>query len=256
MIFGRFKNSLKILGAVLVLSFAFSMQAPAESVNEIKFPEGLFAAKLKKIISDGPNILPAAEEFDVAPPPANDSAETQAALDQLMEWAETKRDEETLERIYFENSAGKAHNFFINEGLLIEEGNDKTIQLLNMIDDDHIYFVLKYKEKFMRARPDNLERDLTTAIPNPPHPAYPSGHASQSYMVALVLADFDPANAEKYKQFAVDVAHRREIAGVHYPDDSDAGRKLAVDVLERLLEEPVVRKKYEDARVSYVKPTT
>ncbi len=257
----RYVCSLMLL-AFVSASVYFSVFSPvladendtAVHINDIKFEDRKWGEKFLTLLDTGPMVLSRDEVFEVVLPPVNDSQITKDELVFLKEIELNERDEDTLVRIYFENTAGSPQEFFVKEGLLnIESYN--TVLLLNMIDVDHVYFILERKKHFLRARPSQLNEDLITAIPNPAHAAYPSGHSSQAYMVALVLSEFDPENAEKYKQFAIDIAHRREIAGVHYPSDSVAGRQLAVDMLARLRAVPVFEKKFQEAKASHLKPS-
>lgn len=249
-----------ILLAFVFASVYFSVFSPVladendatSHINDIRFEDRKWEQKFLDLIDAGPMVLSRDEVFDVASPPANDSQITKDELIYLKGLEQNERDEDTVLRIHFENKAGSPQEFFIKEGLLNTESY-KTVSLLAMIDVDHVYFVLERKKHFSRARPSQLNEDLIATIPNPAHAAYPSGHSSQAYMVALVLSEFDPENAEKYKQFAIDVAHRREIAGVHYPSDSVAGRKLAVDILARLRAVPIFEKKFQEAKASYLK---
>lgn len=233
---------------------AFSDSTASENINDIEFPIGLWNPSLIEIIERGPNILPIDTVFDVAPPPLNDSEQTRLELDNLLALMESERSEDEVKRIMWEHTGKKAHEIFMNEGLF-HESNYKTDQLLRMIDADHSYFILERKKSFARPRPNQLDDKLATVLINPGHAAYPSGHGSQTYMVALVLSDFDPENAQMYKQFSYDVTHRREIAGFHYVSDSIAGRKLAVDVLAKLRENDVFEKKYKEAKASYTPPS-
>jgi hypothetical protein len=94
-----------------------------------------------------------------------------------------------------------------------------------------------YKLGFKRPRPSQLERRLVPSILVPAHYAFPSGHATQAYLVmeALIsvfagtslvrIGRYEPA--ENLRRIAVDVAENREWAGVHYPSDSEAGKRLA-----------------------------
>ncbi len=243
-------------GLFMLLAFAgytHLAMADEKNIDDIRFLEKNWMPKLLKIIEDGPVLLSRDEVFDVAPPPKNSSEETKKELLTLHKFAKEERTPETIKRILYENTGVSAHAMFVKEGLIDKE-NYQTLLLMEMIDNDNIYFILERKKHFARPRPSELDPTLKTVIDNPPHAAYPSGHATQTYINALVLADFDPENADIYKQFAIDVAHRREIAGVHYPSDSEAGRKLAADVLARLRAIPVFEKKYQRAKASYIKP--
>ncbi len=228
------------------------------AIDDIRFLETNWMPKLLLIIDNGPVLLDretpeGTEVFYIKPPPLNSSQQTKDEIVYLHEIAKTERTPDAIKRILYENSGISAHSMFVNEGL-IDEQNYKTLSLMEIIDNDNMFFILERKKYFERPRPSELDPTLKTVIDNPPHAAYPSGHATQTYINALVLADFDPENADVYKQFAIDVAHRREIAGVHYPSDSEAGRGLAADVLARLRTIPIFEKKYQAAKLSYIKP--
>lgn len=86
------------------------------------------------------------------------------------------------------------------------------------------------KLHFDRVRPSFYDTSLQPSIEVPPHPAYPSGHATQATTVALILSCQDPDNREFYINNAARVGWNRELAGVHYPSDTAAGVRLAQHV--------------------------
>jgi acid phosphatase (class A) len=100
--------------------------------------------------------------------------------------------------------------------------------LSSFLDVSHA--VLHYKMVFRRARPDQYTARLDLAIDPPGHPSYPSGHSTQAHLVALVLAELVPEQADALWATADEIAVNREIAGVHYPSDSKAGEELARQV--------------------------
>jgi len=207
---GGIVTALSVLVCFSLMSFSAQAVDGASDVDEIKFPRSQWSQKLLNSIDEGPSILPRDEVFEIAPYPANSSEITKAELSSLQEFAATKRDEETVARIFYENSGAAAATIFKNEGL-IDKVNYETISLLTTIDADHFYFILKSKKDFSRPRPSQLDETLDLVIFNPEHAAYPSGHASQAYMVALVLADFDPENAERYSE--VNIYETRSFKG-------------------------------------------
>lgn len=92
-----------------------------------------------------------------------------------------------------------------------------------------------FKERYDRPRPYHLRPGRIVPQVNPPpgHPAYPSGHATQTYLGALALTrvifpiDKDETARRRVFETAFDVAVNREYAGLHYVSDSDAGRRFA-----------------------------
>ncbi len=235
-------------GAVMLLG-TISLSAQA---NEITFPLSGWNPDLLKIIDNGPKIISSDVSFNVDLPPANDSDITKSELEYLHKIAKTERTEDNIKRILHENSGIKVYELFIEEGLLSPD-NAKTISLLFAVNAANKYNVLERKKHFARPRPSQLDDTLDLVITNPEHASYPSGHATQSYIVALILSEFDPQNAKLYKQYAVDIAHRREIAGVHYPSDSAAGRNLAEKVLQELHNVPAFEEKFQEAKAAFIK---
>src|SRR6186997_1343785 len=55
--------------------------------------------------------------------------------------------------------------------------------------------VMQYKLQFNRARPSQYSPALLPPIEVPGHPAFPSGHATESFLIALCLERVMPAAA-------------------------------------------------------------
>lgn len=216
------------------------------------FPEENWDPKILEMLADMPLLVPENSDFKVAPPPANLSAETQTDLDTMRLYQKNLRTPEQLELIDAENSMSKPYEAFEKNGLFVSASNKDTADLLDMALREASYFVVKYKKDFMRIRPSGLAPDLKLVFDNPGHPAYPSGHAAQGYMTALVLSLVDPAHAEQYKALGFDIGLRREIAGVHYPSDSVAGRNMAQAIFDKLVEVPAFKEQLEKAKASFV----
>jgi membrane-associated phospholipid phosphatase len=65
-------------------------------------------------------------------------------------------------------------------------------------------------------------------IDPPGHASYPSGHATESYLISRVLTQVMPvAAAVPLQRLADRIARNREVLGMHYRSDSEAGRTLA-----------------------------
>ncbi|WP_442865101.1 hypothetical protein [Bosea sp. NBC_00550] len=82
---------------------------------------------------------------------------------------------------------------------------------------------------------------MLAPIDPPGHPAYPSGHATQSFLIAKCLEHVvpvalgpqpDPNNPNHVQPspfwlLAERIAKLREVLGVHYPSDTRGGLRLA-----------------------------
>ena len=92
--------------------------------------------------------------------------------------------------------------------------------------------IMKMKIEYDRSRPTFFDKRVKNIIDIPPSPSYPSGHACQSYAIALLLSKKYPENKDFYMNNAKLVAENREIAGLHYPSDTEYGMKLAHQIVE------------------------
>ncbi len=96
--------------------------------------------------------------------------------------------------------------------------------------------VLYYKTKFKRPRPYNEDSTLVPCVQKPgPHDmAYPSGHATTGYALALALAKKFPAKSDLIMKQGLQIGNNRLLGGVHHPSDVAAGRALAVQVVNHM----------------------
>jgi hypothetical protein len=88
-----------------------------------------------------------------------------------------------------------------------------------------------------RPRPSQVCPALSPPVPVPGHPSYPSGHSTEAHLIELVLNEVFAGNAQAATMrivmaaLADRIARNREIAGLHYPSDSRAGKQLANAIL-------------------------
>ncbi len=100
------------------------------------------------------------------------------------------------------------------------------------------------KYHYMLVRPVTIVQEQRPGwlpqIKTPPHPSYPSGHASLSGSAAVVLAAAFPAEADLFQEQAEAAAHSRVYGGIHWPIDGEAGllqgAAVATSVLAQLSE--------------------
>jgi hypothetical protein len=88
------------------------------------------------------------------------------------------------------------------------------------------------KNHFNRARPYQIAPyygiQLKFNVPSEAmHPAYPSGHALDSFIVNKVLTNFKPEKSLEINKFCNDMAYSRYVAGLHYPSDNEISKFLA-----------------------------
>jgi acid phosphatase (class A) len=109
---------------------------------------------------------------------------------------------------------------------------------------DASYFIWTYKYKFLRIRPYVIEPTLDN-LEETEWAAYPSGHAANSYVNAYLYSELAPEFADVFLKDAYDMAHSREILGVHYPSDSESSRLLARQLVNELFKNEKFRNDFE-----------
>ena len=120
-----------------------------------------------------------------------------------------------------------------------------TMIVLNAANLVATMTVMYFKTKFDRVRPSQLIPALLPPIPVPGHASYPSGHSTQAHLFALCATEILQATpgvgiSLVLTKLADRIARNREIAGLHYPSDSAAGKNLASDLFTILNNESVM----------------
>lgn len=192
--------------------------------------------------------------FEVPAFPANSSKQTRAELDFLLELQaarspEKVRESEEFAGVYYRVSVKpedpdfarmRKNLFHMGRQLGAWFSPDTlpwTAELLAKVWSDATYYIWAAKFRFNRTRPYALEPRLAN-LQTPNFPAYPSAHAANSYVAAFVYQELLPAHRDLFLRNAYDMVFSREILGVHFPSDSEAGRVFARAFVDRLLQEP------------------
>lgn len=109
---------------------------------------------------------------------------------------------------------------------LIGPAASRVMSSLHVAIYDAMVAAWDSKSLHRRPRPSELNRSLTTAIPNPRSPSYPSEHAVAAGAASAVLAFFFPQQAAFFNAKAEEAGQSRLLAGVQYPSDVQAGLEL------------------------------
>ncbi len=100
---------------------------------------------------------------------------------------------------------------------------------------------MHFKNEHKRMRPIQVYPALMTSVPTPGHPSYPNNHSLQSHLIRhCVYKGMPPGAQAAFKDvltaFAARVGENREIAGVHFKDDTEAGRDVAAQIFLKYLD--------------------
>ena len=126
---------------------------------------------------------------------------------------------------------------------ILPHRHKKTLQLLDLAFLLAVHVHMRFKHIFACSRPVELSPQIQPMIPTPGHGAWPSGHATEAFIVATVLEALlraaNTANGsacrEQLQRLAARIAINRTVAGVHFPVDSAVGRLLGTALGEFLL---------------------
>jgi hypothetical protein len=147
-----------------------------------------------------------------------------------------------------------------------------TYRVIHIAVEIGLFLAMHYKGVRNRPRPSQVLPALRPPLPMPGHPSWPGGHATEAWLIALcieyvlqdslkgnIVTGFPPTAQEgagdlgamsaALQALALRIARNREIAGLHYPSDSDAGRRLADTIFRHL-------KGHYDADVRATNPTS
>jgi len=118
----------------------------------------------------------------------------------------------------------------------------QTKKLLQMVVDEEDGDSKQAKAYFHRIRPYVADTSLQTCEPKKegkPANSYPSGHASLSFSMGVVLAQLLPKKSQAILARSNEYAENRLVCGVHYRSDIVAGQQFGTVLAIRLMENPV-----------------
>jgi acid phosphatase (class A) len=249
-----------------------------ETIDQQKFP--FDAAAAERRLSLTPYYLEniTLKDFQIPEPPANSSAQTRAELNYLLllQQQRTQNDIDNslwMAGIYYnirtkpEDSSYTYYRqnlFHIGRSVgswFNPQNLPVTADFMARVWHDASYFIWGFKYKYLRVRPYVLEESLHN-LEETNWAAYPSGHAANSYINAYLYQELAPEFTDVFLKDAYDMAHSREIIGVHYPSDSEASRMLARQFVNKLFENEKFLRDFEQvkkewalkAHESFIKP--
>ena len=196
------------------------------SVNEMTYNDGPTEKHQSKI--DYPITLFEDFEISLIPYPENSSKQT---IDELKELSLIEGDEDFVkEHDDVDGIFQKKH-----KELGLEFNRDEAKDLLRQSSK----YIMKEKYKYNRPRPYQLAEfyniDLNGFdLDSMKTPSYPSGHATQGYLLGKLYSDRHPDYRKEFMRLGEDVAESRIVAKAHFPSDKKAGIDLAEKLFDNL----------------------
>lgn len=196
--------------------------------------------------------LDESDMFDLLPYPPNESEMTKKELDHLVALIQMRTPETEAEIKSQLKIADFKYDCFQFKDL--QDPKLKYMpEIINMISLDLVAVMMRQKRRFDRVRPTFLDKRLTTVIPVPEHPAYPSGHATETHVYAQIFSELNPDKKELYFNTAKRISENRELAGVHYPSDTRAGVALAGQFYRAFMKKEKFQALMKNAKVEFKK---
>jgi acid phosphatase (class A) len=184
---------------------------------------------------------------DLSPVPAHKSDVEKNDYKTLKQWNKNRTAENCARadsevKISFQGFYGAPH------GPLNDEQIAKLSKVYDNVRKDTGYFVWKMKNEFARPRPYTNFPDLNPCIKKEDSFSYPSGHATNAYVLAYVLSDIMPKRQKDFLQRAEVIANDRVVAGVHHPSDIAAGKKLAQEIYDSMKKSELYQKDVKELK--------
>jgi PAP2 superfamily len=182
-------------------------------------------------------VLTSGSEIPVPTPPADDSAQTKAELDELRQ-LQSQRSDVTNTAIQFFNGVPATQRWTELTDALITGGGPRGARAHAIVSTamfDAVVAAWHAKYTYNRKPPGVLAPDISSAIPGSTEPSYPSEHAAIAGAAAAMLSYLSPNDAQTLAAWAQEAAQSRLLAGANYRSDVEAGLALGQAVAQKAI---------------------
>ena len=175
-----------------------------------------------------PWVLTTPSQFRPAPPPdpatgmqeLRQAQKTPRSTYLAMYWAFSDAWNDHLERKLYET------NLHLNAPRAA-----RAYALLSVAAQDAVIACFDAKYAYWSIRPNQYDSTYVPVLAvTPPHPSYPSGHATASNARATVLSYLFPEDAHYFRAQAREAAQSRFDGGVHFRIDNEVGLQIGQQV--------------------------
>ncbi len=234
-------HQIKLCLAPVLLSIAFVV-APVRADDTMAQPsQPVQTSQLHYLTGKKPDATAL-----LAPPPLPDSPEQAADMSevQAVYHAAGSNDIATA----YSEKKFTVFNFAPAVGAFFQSNNlPKTGAFFHRVQTDAETITDNAKDFYKRPRPYATDPSLANGKLEKSF-SYPSGHSTESMVLALVLADLFPDKHDAIIAEARSIGwHRVQIAR-HYPTDIYAGRVLAQAIVKQMIKSDAFQKDFADAK--------
>jgi membrane-associated phospholipid phosphatase len=159
--------------------------------------------------------------------------------DRTPEQAARCKSEETPSVLLFQSVVGKSFD-------------DKVLPLTFAAIKDGTtrarFIITAAKDFWKRPRPPVADARIHPCVKLEKSASYPSGHATLGIVWGTLLAELFPDKATALMARGNQIGDDRVLAGMHYPSDVAAGKKLGAEIARRLLADPKFQIEFQQAK--------
>jgi hypothetical protein len=214
-----------------VLTFASTDNFGATSPGSPPSGAGYWVSSGAPIVRGGlgarPFFLTSGSELRLPPPPAYGSPAFVAALAEVRAFSDNRTATDIEVTRYWVPFSGVVFNGVASD--LIDKYHRPEIEAArilayaNAAAFDAIIACFDTKFAYWFIRPTQADAGITTAVPLPNHPSYPSAHSCETGAFQGVLSDAFPSERAAIDSIAQQASMSRVIGGLHYRFDGEGG---------------------------------
>jgi hypothetical protein len=179
-------------------------------------------------------LLPSADAIRPPPPPEFGSPQFTMALAEVKTYV---RSTQAVESAIYWHAYGGSRNYQLWHRELgaraLEHGYAQeplrmaaAFAALSLAYADAHIACWEAKYQYWYIRPSQADPSITTLVPLPSHPSYPSAHSCLSSAGASVLSALFPSEARQFSELTRQSGESRIAAGLHYRFDCEAGDEI------------------------------
>ena len=190
-------------------------------------------------------VMSSSSQFRPGPPPAHDSAQRASELEEVKSF---KRTPFTNSKVYywqFGQLGQPAVTFRLADELTRRLAEDGLQASAPRAARAYALVYVAYYEGWIAsqdakfhywvARPNQFDPTLTTVIPTPPFPTYPSNAATLAKAPAVVMSYLFPRERARYDEWVRESGESRLWAGIHFQSDIASGWEIGRQVGEAVV---------------------
>lgn len=189
-------------------------------------------------------VLSSGSELRPGPPPAYDSPQMAAEMQELRDYQRTPQS--NAEASFWEYGAGGGHLYWYWNELLARKVLEygladnppraaRAFLLPNIALYDAMVACWDAKYAYWGIRPFQLDPSFKPLFTTPNHPSYPSAHSCFSQAVSVTMAHLFPRDTGRFYDLAERASESRIWAGIHFRSDVKVGRDLGWAVGQRVV---------------------